>query len=77
MTCNKLHNSAESHRCLYKAPLSTDNASFIALKKRQNTVSCSPFEGVVGGPRRGGLFITWVLCTGLWDDVLSVFDDCY
>lgn len=30
-----------------------------------------------GGGGAGGLFITWVLCTGLWDDVLSVFDDCY
>lgn len=25
----------------------------------------------------GALLITWVLCTRLWDDVLSVFDDRY
>lgn len=50
---------------------------FSLLWERQNTVGCSPFEGVVGGLGQGGLFITSGLCTGLWGDVLSVFDDCY
>lgn len=66
-----------------KQPSALTIQLFIPLR-RQKAVRCSPFEGVVGGLAGvvvgwlgGGLFITWVLCTGLWDDVLSVFDDCY
>lgn len=77
MIYDELHNSATSRRCLYKAPLRTDNASFHCSEKDRKTVRCSPFEAVVGGLWQGGLFITSVLCMGLWDDVLSVLDDCY
>lgn len=49
--------------------------------QRHNTGDGPPLGGVVGGKEalggRGGGSITWVLCTGLWVDVLSVFDDCY
>ncbi len=33
MIYDELHNSATSHRCLYKAPLSADNASFHCSEK--------------------------------------------
>lgn len=76
MIYDKPHNSAASCLCLYKAPLTTDNASFHCSEKDRKLCVAS-FEAVVAGLWQGGLFITSVLCTGLWDDVLSVLDDCY
>lgn len=49
---------------------------FIALRK----IECRTlpfFKKEVKGPRHGGLFLTPLLCKGLWADALSVSDDCY
>lgn len=56
---------------------------FLSLLEGQSAVCWSPFEGLVGGLLQGdwggggGLFISAVLCMGLWDDVLSELDDRY
>lgn len=50
---------------------------FTALRKRAKLHVDLLLEDWQGGLWQWGLFITWVLCTGLWDDVLSVLDDCY
>lgn len=77
MIYNELYKATTSRPCLYKATLSTDNTAFHSLEEREFCTLLSFWRSGGRAVARGGFLITWVLCTGLWDDVLSVFDDCY